>query len=731
MSQEVRDYLNSDELDFAYFSEWARDAEQKRNERLESLVNSEQFSDLWMKRELLSSGAARHFLKKDFKTGEMVENDNTKGAHNDVYEFDRSKFKALLQRWVGLKSPRVAGPMDVAIDKFADYISGRFVMKVGRTKHFIVKFGVERRYVPRDMMAAAFDPVGYPQINGPTRIAKLNREVLRAGAFIGSEENHPIVAPCVLSEIEKFLGNPLGFEPAASGEFMLRDDSTKPGKVSSGKTISDVAEIDSNTPKFSDRAAYIAFNKEARKCGIDKLERDLRPFFDSLVRLGFHDIVQRFAGTKFGKKLLGDKRANVGYKRHTTLTYEEAEKIIKKLTVKYKDHSFLAAEQTTYGYDPRVSAEEWGEIAEGNEKAVSCFEHDFTRVMRDMPDYIRTIFDDPKIAHEFCYMAIEHWHQSPDYAVDQTDTVMSLTMVKLLLKAAYYFYVLDSKTPYTPQRSTKFSDEEGLKRFFEKFKDEDLLEMSKRMNLMLRLHDQCAKQEKRPKFQRFEKTSTKMQDRLDYNGGDRKIFGPMPISELMTKNQKLLKDYKGISEQLLVYFYQLYKMFKQTGYILDQRPDNVAEGVFIFGDWALQAENIQIVIFEDANGHAYPKIVNIDPEDHFRLLPKDLSKKDPREGLGTSGLSVADLIAEASAHRSIGFAIDNVADNMGIPGDKTDWSPERLLVQAALDVTRTGVSSIRTSVDDASHAARGEFRNRIGEVLSFLGVILQTPRQKI
>ncbi|HBB02551.1 MAG: hypothetical protein US89_C0017G0018 [Candidatus Peregrinibacteria bacterium GW2011_GWF2_38_29] len=725
-AEAIHGYLDEEGADMLYFMEWARDAEQKRAERLESLVKPERFSDLWVKRELLRSGAVRHFMKKDPTTGEMVEDDGTKGAHNDVYEFDRGKLVVLLKGWAKFKNPKAVESFDFAVEKFADYISGRFVMKVGRTRHFIVKFGVERRYVPRDMMAAAFDPVGYPQINGPKRIEKLEREVLRANAYIGNEEKHSIVAPCVLSEIERFLGNPLGFKPAVSGEFMLRDDSAK-----TGKTISDVAEIDSNIPKFSDRSAYIAFNKEARRCGIDKLEDALRPFFDSLVRLGLHDVVQRFASTKLGKKLLGEKRANAGYKRHTTLIYEEAEKIIKRLTAKYKDHSFLAAEQTTYGYDPRVSAEEWGKIAEGNEEAVSCFEHDFTRVMRDMPDYIRAIFDDPKIAHEFCYMAMEHWHQSPDYPVDQTDTVMSLTMVKLLLKAAYYFYILDSKTPYTPQRSTKFSDEEGLKRFFEKFKEEDLLEMSKRMNLMLRLHDQCAKQGKRPKFQRFEKTSTKMQERLDYNGGDKKILGPMPISELMTKNKKLLKDYRGISEQLLVYFYQLYKMFKQTGYILDQRPDNVAEGVFIFGDWALQAENIQIVIFEDKDGNAYPKVVNIDPEDHFRKLPKETDKKDPREGLGTSGLSVADLIAEASAHRSIGFAIDNVADNMGIPGDKTDWPPERLLVQAALDVTRTGVSNIRTSVDDASHAARGEFRSRIGEVLGFLGAVLQSPRQKI
>ncbi|MBI5152280.1 hypothetical protein HZA39_01995 [Candidatus Peregrinibacteria bacterium] len=657
--------------------------EKERLIREKYLTNPPELSDLWIKQKLFRSALkpiAAH------RRGDKTDILESKGANMEVYDFVEEDLERLLLMWVS-QFARLGKKQKNAIKKFSHYLSQRFVVKIGNTRDYPIKFGLRPEVFPREYMEDAFGTLGYPVVNREKRVRKNASEVARANLYLGYEEKTEITGPDIISVIYRFvldIANPDHFDIDSYTTFFIREDEDQ-----------FLEGLEDFSPGGIDGKEYITLNKEKRESAdMEKFEDDLKPFFDSLVTIGFHDTIRRL----------------VGHGRHTELNYEQAAKIIKELCDKYKTETFLLPEQTTFGYDPRVSSEEWKKIIANNNAAVEYFSKYLHSLLSGT---LEEIFSDQKILHGFSYAVVEHWHQVPDYEVDPATSVLSTAMLKLLMKAAYYYFLWPE-----PNKNKDFNKHEKLQYFFFKeFNQEEQAVLRSAMTIALYHYEFSVRSAKCPRFRRFERTQMKTQDKMNYDKGNQVVEGSISIKELITARRDLLKKYPELGEKLVVYFYQLYKMYRETSYVLDMRPENVLKNVFLLGEWALLTENIQVTIFKDKQGELYSKVVNIDPEDNFRIAPEDEKDRDPNEGLATYGLNLAGPVAVRSLKKALARMIDEVALAQRVHGSKTEWPVWKKALQWMIDLFEQSAKDAADGTQFTTRSIRAEIKNNINKAL--------------
>lgn len=615
--------------------QWAHECGKKRKERQRYLENPPALSDFWIKRELL--GRALKPLASE-RRGDSVNILESKGANMEVYDFVAEDFEALLKEWLTIKRGVIDETTEKHIHEFASYIAQRFVFKVGNTEDFVIKLGMRTDVYPRDDMEDTFAPLGFPVKHTMLRVRNLAKEVIRFNTYLGNEEKFPITGPYLCNEIRHFLDDPQGFEPAHTTDHFIINDWGEEETIS---TLCDRAEEGINY------ADYVKHNKAIRSPQLKQYEDDLRTFFDAVVTIGAHDTVRRISG----------------YDRHTELSYAQAEKIIGESCKKHKDASFLVPEHTTYGYDPRLSEEEWKAIDVQNEEAVRVFMHHFLPVI---PKSLRLLFEHELIAREFCHHVMEHHHDIPEYPVDPATTVLSSAMLQFVFKFAYH-YIL---RPGCKKRED-FDKNQALHKFLHKLTEEDVQKLHRTVTMALKKYSMDVKKKRAPVFIRYEKTQVKTQDRLDYDEGNEIVEGPLSIRELVNDKPHLFKKYPEIAEKLIVCYYQIHKMYQDTGYIPDLRPVHFIKHALGMGEWAVQTDNIQIIVFKTSKGKEYVKVVNIDPEDHFRKAPDNEEERNPEEGLTKYAFNLADVVGSRSIKKALSRFVEELAQQQGIAGDKT------------------------------------------------------------
>ncbi|MBU1992704.1 MAG: hypothetical protein ABH856_03695 [Patescibacteria group bacterium] len=682
-----------------FFAEWAQACEKKRVERDEYLINPPRNSDLWIKRLLLEK-ALKPIAAKD--KNDEVNILESKGANMEVYDFMPDQLYYLLvdlfqERYGMVPSSNV----DIIFTCWAQWISERYVFKVGNTRDYVVRFGSEPNTFPRDHMEEGFAPLGFPVKNTEKRVAKNAREVARANAWTGNEKKTPITGPTVIDEIRRLIASPRRYSPAETSAHFVRDDGAREGQ--NIETIYNDRSEDGEMGGSFDYSDYCEWNERMRSFDENVSGGDLEPFFEALMTIGFHDSVRKI----------------FGYGKHTTRNYEQALGIIKELCEDHKDESFMIPEQTTFGYDPRVSGEEWGTTIKGNGLAADVFR---VNLLKYLPDGLRYIFRDESVMREFSHKIMEHWHRVPDYEVEQETSVFSMAMVKFVVKAAYLYFLKPGS-----DRREDFDKDEDLSKFFECLTERQRGELQKAVTFALFGYLDYTRRGICKPYQRLEKTQVKTQDRLDYNGdGWKAREGPMSIAKLVNERKGLLDKYPEIAEKLVVYFFQLYRFYQDTGYVLDMRSENVVKYAFGFGEWAVQTENLQITIFENERGETYVKVVNVDPEDHFRATPKTEWERDSREGLATYGLNLTGPIGYRALLKAIARFVDHVADNRGIVGEKERWSLLERLAQLTQDLLRESKATTEQGIE----LSRISTRDQVSKVLRGLRRVVQSVIDK-
>lgn len=682
------------------FAEWAMACKEDRLARSEYLENPPEFSDLWMKRELLSR-ALKPFTAKS--RDDHVDITKSKGANMEVYDFVEDDLRGLLREWLSQRYG-VSDELEAKIAQFASYVSRRFVFKVGNTEDYVINFSGRTEVFPRDHMEQGFGPLGYPIKNRRKRVEKLGREVARINLYLGNEDSSPITGPYVCDEIRRFLDDPMNFAFSGTSEFFIMDDDC-PGCPREGVWIEDMYSEGAD-PSFS-YSEYVSLNREFRgEMDLESFEEDLKPFCDALITFGWYSTVRRL----------------LDYNRHTPRSYKQIRAVLEELSAKHKGEVFIFPEHTTYGCDPRISSAEWRQKLSGNERAASRFADCFRSVLPGLPEPLKSVFSDKNVLVEFSHRVMEHYHDVPDYEVDQSTSVLSSTMVKFLIKA-FYLYVLKPGS----QRRRDFTKDPRLGAFFDVFDP-----MTRRMLLWivtvaLLKYEALTKLDGEDGYSRIEETQVKTQDRLDYNADSDDLLEGTPISiaGLMNERQDLLRAYPELAEKLVVYFYQLYKFYRYTGYVPDMRPDNVVKYVFGLGEWAMQTSNTQVIISRDSRGNVRTKIINIDPEDQFRTTPKPGAMRDPREGLATYGMNMA-VVGERSIKKAMLRFADEVCDNRGIVGEKQYWTLAQRALRFVGDFFRESGGVVADSAEFVTDSVVQEVGTQTRANLSFLRRVIQS-----
>ena len=655
--------------------QWAHECGKKRKDRQGYLENPPALSDFWIKRKLLER-ALKPIASE--RRGDSVNILESKGANMEVYDFVAEDFEALIKEWLIIRKGTIDKTIEERIHEFASYIAQRFVFKVGNTEDFVIRLGNRTDAYPRDDMEETFAPLGFPVKHTMLRVRRLAKEVLLLNAYSGNEEKIPITGPYLYEEIRRFLNDPHSFEHTfTTDHFIIHDDGSKK------ETVSTLYEGSSKI----DYADYIEGNKTKRSHQLKQYEESLQPFFDAVVTIGAHDTVRRVSG----------------YDRHTELSYAQAAEIIEELCERHKDASFLVPEHTTYGYDPRLSREEWKAIDVQNEESVRVFMHHFLPIA---PSSLQSLFEHEPIAREFCHHVMEHHHDIPEYPVDPATTVLSSAMLKFVFNFVYH-YILRSGC----RKREDFDKNQTLNQFLHKLTEDDAQKLHSAVITALKKYSKDVKKKIAPAFTRYEKTQVKTQDRLDYDEGNEIVEGPLSIRELINDRPHLLKKYPEIAEKLVVCYYQIHKMYQDTGYFPDLRPVHFLRDVFARGEWAIQTDNIQIAVFKDPEGREYVKIVNIDPEDHFRRAPDNEEERNPEEGLAKYAFNLGENIGSRSIRKAISRFIEEVARYRGIAGDKAKLATGSWLSRWIGDFTRENKETATILSKSTYQSVLNEIRN--------------------
>ncbi len=635
---------------------WANRVGAERKRLNDHLVSPQEFSPLWVKRELLTKGALRPIAAG--ASDEEIDINESRGANMEVYFFVADGLRNVLTDWYKLRHGGTDPDADISakISEFSAMVERAFVFKVGNTKDYIVRLGNDVKVFSRDHMHRSFGKLGFPVKNDKPRVDVLAADVATFNGWTGNEEESSAKGPCLVDEFIRFVDDPNGFDGFRESEFFVREDGEREGtriEASYQSRISACTEPE----KALSYEAYVQIVDSNRKLDPVFLRREFQKFVNGIVTYGFWDSV-RFL-TSFNK--------------HTDLTYEQFEAIVAKCYGLYGDEVFVHPEQTTFGYDPRESGENFQEMIADNENAAKdmaeyCREH--------LPENLRQAFSDDKVLEEFCYKVLEHYHSIPEYEVASAKSFLSITMVKFLIEAAYLL-ILDPES----ERRIDFQKNNDLSEFFSAMTREQLVSLLFLIWKSLanfgvnRARGLC------PEFHRFEKTQVKTQKRLDYGGEDAKrvVMGPVSISEFMENKDSLTEVYgvdperekdlaKEIFGKLVVYYNQVCRFYEDTGWVPDKRPDNLAKYVFLFGEWAMKTNYLQITVFEMNDGRIVTRVTNIDPEDHFA----DLRRVDA--GLAKGGFNLVPMLGAPALRKAALRMVDEFAALDGVEGDKLKLS---------------------------------------------------------
>lgn len=673
----VGDYTGSAEgFDVGRWGDGARSLREGIRLRVES---PSALSDLGMKRRLFEGCALKPIAVDN---AGKPDTEASRGANMEVYVFDPDGlFEVLCEWWRLLHHGTLLDQtfVDGAICKFAGDVAKAYVFKVGNTRDYIVRLGEKVEVFPRALMQDAFRPLGYPIKNGEERVEMLAHEVSSLNLWGGNEGEFPVTGDCLIAKFFEFLRD-LGDRSGDPGGQEVEIDRSQcagfvlPDEAEFGRRVEGFRErrvLDEGSPRLGGTKReteeayneYVRANEQNRQFDPNFLRRYFEEIVNMVVTYGVWDII-RWA-TK--------------YNRHPDLTYPQFEAIVRACYERDGKTSFIYPEQTTFGYDPRLSRDEWSRIIEGNEACAREVAGYFTQNLSESGS-LREFFDDDDVIYEFCYRVLEHYHAIPEYETSPARSVLSLTMAKFMVKALYFYFL-------NPESSRRYDFEKDpcIAEIFENVPSDWLPVLHSIMDKALKNYERLRHSGEGHQFQRFEKTQVKTQRRLDYcdENCTRVLAGPMSIAGFMRDKDRFSEVYpdvpadkqdeilKDIFSKLVVYYTQVCRFYDETGWVPDKRPDNVAKYVFLFGEWAMQTQNLQVTVFETRGGGFRVDVVNVDPEDHFA----DLSRfdEDDRIGLAKGGFNLVSALASGSLRKAVLRMVAEVERLDGVEGEKTRW----------------------------------------------------------
>jgi len=639
-------------------------------------------------------------LRGLMSASEHLDPNSKGGAHTEVFKFDKTRLEQMLEEWIRIGGKDPSGRRG-EIERFAEDLSSRYLLKRGNIKHFVMKLGgKEESVIDRGDLSDIFGSVGYNLLPSFDKTVQDATEASREFPYFSYGSPSSQFAPSIPDVVQAFVSGRIHSLPNGdeAGVFLVHT-------VEARRDLT-VYEILQEDPYFknapSDFKELVILQANIRKNPIDRaVEERLRNFFSSPITVGVRDTIRWFIGS-----------------RHPAISWEDAREIILDCFEKHGEENFLVPEMNFYAPSTHHSKEELQDIAQINAQVTITFTK---HVNRKLPLAVSG-----KIGHRLleCIseQVLRYHHDYPIYDIDPVSGYINRTTAKLLSRLAMGWVFHMMKITFPNRTNIDVATAlyrrgllESLRTVLSEKELEITLKTIQESLFTYMIHGGMVLPDKnRRMFRQTLNTFYSFQWRADHVYPDEKLLHKVSLEDLAKpEHVYLFREFPDLSEKLIVFFVLVLRFYLDTDFIPDLRPDEAGVNIFILGIWGAITENVIILITEDENGEERIRIQFIDNKDHFKAYRREVDREQPL-GLAKHALRIVGPVVEPAMLRAIGSFVQTTWENRtGLVRPKKDLAEtiERLMsiigevVLQSMDETQSHVRTIlEDSLDDTSRA---------------------------
>ncbi|MBP7125162.1 hypothetical protein KBD49_02230 [Myxococcota bacterium] len=593
------------------------------------------------------------------------------GSHTEVMVFEAGALEEILCREAG-GSPKAADRTRSLARSLAD----RFLVKVGNIDRYVVKLREDRESViPRHLVSEAFGPAGYNLAPTLDKVMTDAREAVREIPYFGFGRLEDQFAPDPLEQIRGALGGSLEPVGDPDGTFLVVED---------GRRVRHSAfDILHEDPFFREAAnspdSLFAFQQNLRRFPLDLAATErLRPFFDAPITVGVRDVLRYLHGS-----------------RHPALDWNRAHEVIRRSFATHGRQNFLPPEINYYVREAAVDRERARWMARENRETASAFAR---WMVERLPWDVTAPLSDARL-EEIAWAVLELHHDYPLYEVEPYSGVLSLTTLRLALRAAVSAteWLLDIPVPV---RRNALHEEMArraapLARWMDDLPPDRRLPICNLLNGMLwemAMRGGVPREDGTlARWRIHRKTFYSFQEKAGYGiSRSGRLTEVVPLEALRgPEGPRIRKRHPELDPMLVVFFTVAYRYFLDTGHAPDFRPDQAGRDLFLMGEWGDLTRNVLLGLGEAPDGRPLCEVRFVDNKDQFKQYRSWEDRAHPM-GLVKYGLRLVEPLVRPGLERALGRAVERAEEGLGGRPGRAPARSQRL-VRVTGQVLRQGV----------------------------------------
>lgn len=593
------------------------------------------------------------------------------GSHTEVMVFDAEALEEVLQR-------EVSGPPQAVRQTraLARRLADRFLVKVGNIDRYVVKLREDRESViPRHLVSEAFGPAGYNLAPTLDKVMTDAREAVREIPYFGFGSLEDQFAPDPLDQIRHAIGSSPGPTGDPDGTFLVVED---------GRRIRHSAfDILREDPFFREAAhspeSLFSFQRSLRQYPLDLAATErLRPFFDAPITVGVRDVLRHLQGS-----------------RHPALGWNRAHAVIRRSFETHGRQNFLPPEINYYVREAAVDPERARWMARENRQTAAAFAR---WMVERLPWDVTAPLSDARL-EEIAWSVLELHHDHPLYEVEPYTGVLSLTTLRLALRAAVSATEWLADIPMPVRRNALHEDLARraipLARWMDEMAPDRRLPICNLLNGMLwemAMRGGVPREDGTlARWRPHRKTFYSFQEKAGHGISRRgRLLEVVPLEALRRpEGTRIRQRYPELDPMLVVFFTVAYRYFLDTGHAPDFRPDQAGRDLFLMGEWGDLTRNVLLGLGEAPDGSPLCEVRFVDNKDQFKQYRSWEDRAHPM-GLVKYGLRLVEPLVRPGLERALGRAVERAEEGLG---GRTDRAPDRVqrIVRVTGQVLRQGV----------------------------------------
>lgn len=389
----------------------------------------------------------------------------------------------------------------------------------------------------------------------------------------------------------------------------------------------------------------------------------LRRFSDDISRAKKRgSIVKNYVFSKFGAEeqvTFSETTAKVSNlprrAGHPQCGWPKAQEIIRAAFEEYGGTDFVLAETNMYRVDIDLPDQEIERILDQNDTVVSEMSH---RFIGRLPERLKHRFGN-EMKGLMWRKILEHHHDFPVIKKADSSSLFSLSGARLMKDLTRHLWEWFRGMPYSWPPN---QDYDQIVRGFVSDGDFDtVLKLVSDLMLEYQKNDGIDTDDEKMRFENLPYVNYTFQQRFGVvKEGEKEVANLSLIDLRDSDNWHYFQEFPDLSKKLLVFFVLAYRLYNETGYLLDLRPDDdVFRKMLLFGVYGFETDNVRVLLKINKFGQPETVIKLLDNKDQFKRWIKE-KEGAAGPGLAKTGLGLAPLLAKPALLRAIGKCVGNI-----------------------------------------------------------------------